>query len=614
MGFVISSGTIMLTLQNAILEMIAKGEPLSAVIHALCVRVEAAIPWTVCSVLAVRDGHMHPLAGPSLPPAYSQTIDNLAIGPLAGSCGTAAYHGVPVTVTDIENDARWQDFKALVLPLGFKACWSTPIMSGDRVLATFAFYFREKRGPSQLERDVVDACVHLCAIALERNERALEREALTYTDALTGLPNRARFNEVLKQQHRSADRSWGMLLVDVDNLKLVNDTFGHGAGDALIQVVARRMAATMPSEATFRLGGDEFAIILHDGPEPDLAAKAEDILREIKRPAQCDGHVVFPAASVGGAIAEIDETPEQVRHNADVALYHGKERNRGQYTPYHTGLGTALTRRFRAIRDVSVALAQDRIDAHYQPILRLDTREIVGFEALCRMTTAAGEVVSAANFHDATLDAQVASELTERMLSRVAADVRHWLDMGLPFQHVGINLSAADFHAGHLQERLCSAFAAAGIPLKHVIIEVTESVYLGQGDHVVANEIKAMRSRGLRVALDDFGTGFASLTHLLTVPVDIIKIDKSFVDRLVPGDAGAVIIEGLMGITEKLGIRVVAEGIETEMQAEHLRALGCMLGQGYLFHKAVDRHSAAWLLREFGQHYKSDGQAMSRLA
>jgi EAL domain-containing protein (putative c-di-GMP-specific phosphodiesterase class I) len=200
------------------------------------------------------------------------------------------------------------------------------------------------------------------------------------------------------------------------------------------------------------------------------------------------------------------------------------------------------------------------------------------------------------------------------MLSRVAADVRHWLDMGLPFQHVGINLSAADFHAGHLQERLCSAFAAAGIPLKHVIIEVTESVYLGQGDHVVANEIKAMRSKGLRVALDDFGTGFASLTHLLTVPVDIIKIDKSFVDRLVPGDAGAVIIEGLMGITEKLGIRVVAEGIETEMQAEHLRALGCMLGQGYLFHKAVDRHSAAWLLREFGQHYKSDGQAMSRLA
>lgn len=614
MGFVISNGTIMLTLQNAILEMIAKGEPLAKVVEALCLRVEAAIPWTVCSVLSVSNGRMHPLAGPSLSRAYSAALDNLPVGPLAGSCGTAAYHGVPVTVTDIERDARWQDFKSLALPLGFKACWSTPIMSGDRVLATFAFYFRECRGPSQLERDIVDACVHLCTIAIERNERVQEREALTYTDALTGLPNRARFNEVLKQQNDAVGQRWGMLLVDVDNLKLVNDTFGHAAGDALIQVVSRRMAAVMPTGKTFRLGGDEFAVILHDCDKADFATSAEDILREIKRPAPCDGHVIFPAATVGSAMAVDGDTPEQVRHNADVALYHGKERNRGQYTEYHQGLGTALTRRFRAIRDVSVALAQNRIDAFYQPILRLDTREVVGFEALCRMTTPSGDIISAANFHDATSDAQVASELTERMLARVAADIRGWLDRGLPFQHVGINLSAADFHAGNLQARLCSVFATAGIPLKHIILEVTESVYLGQGDHVVANEIKAMRSKGLRVALDDFGTGFASLTHLLTVPVDIIKIDRSFVERLVPGDAGAVIIEGVMGIAQKLGIRVVAEGIESEMQVNHLRALGCLLGQGYLFHRAVDRHSATMLLQEFGQCRSGEEQLLSRQA
>jgi EAL domain-containing protein (putative c-di-GMP-specific phosphodiesterase class I) len=337
-------------------------------------------------------------------------------------------------------------------------------------------------------------------------------------------------------------------------------------------------------------------------------------LDEIKRPARCEGHAIFPAASVGGAIAANGDTPEQVRHNADVALYHGKERNRGRYTEYNASLGTALTRRFRAIRDVEIALAENRIDAHYQPILRLDTREVVGFEALCRMTTASGELISAANFHEATSDAQVASALTERMLSRVAADIRQWLDLQLPFQHVGINLSAADFHAGRLQERLCSAFAAARIPLKHVILEVTESVYLGQGDHVVADEIKAMRAQGLRVALDDFGTGFASLTHLLTVPVDIIKIDKSFVDRLVPGDAGAVIVEGVMGIANKLGIRVVAEGIETDAQADHLRELGCLLGQGYLFHKAVDRNAATRLLQQFGQSRDLDEPLLARRA
>jgi EAL domain-containing protein (putative c-di-GMP-specific phosphodiesterase class I) len=299
-----------------------------------------------------------------------------------------------------------------------------------------------------------------------------------------------------------------------------------------------------------------------------------------------------------------------VPNDTDVALYHAKEHSRGRYIEFYPGLGTALTRRFQAIRDVGIALAEDRIDAHYQPIVRLDTGDLVGFEALCRMTTASGEVIAAANFHEATKDAQVAAELTQRMLLRVSADIRRWLDMSLPFQHVGINLSAADFHAGNLKDRLCRLFGDAGVPLKHIILEVTESVYLGQRDHAVADEIKALRSQGLRVALDDFGTGFASLTHLLTVPVDIIKIDKSFVDRLVPGDAGVIIVEGVMGIASKLGIRVVAEGIETVSQADQLRDLGCTLGQGYLFSKAVDRNAATILLERFGQLGSGDGRRL----
>lgn len=285
-----------------------------------------------------------------------------------------------------------------------------------------------------------------------------------------------------------------------------------------------------------------------------------------------------------------------------LALYHAKERSRGTFIEYNAGLGTTLTRRFRAIRDVSLALAENRIHAHYQPIVRLDTGEVVGFEALCRMTTTSGEIIAAANFHEATKDAHVAAKLTECMLLCVARDMRAWLDGGLPFQHVGINLSAADFHAGHLQERLCAIFADAGVPLKHVILEVTESVYLGQRDHVVAEEIKSLRNRGMRVALDDFGTGFASLTHLLTVPVDIIKIDKSFVERLVPGHGAVIIVEGLLSIAAKLGLRVVAEGIETDAQLEQLLSFGCRLGQGYLFSKAVDQDAATSLLARYGQH------------
>ncbi len=397
------------------------------------------------------------------------------------------------------------------------------------------------------------------------------------------------------------------MLADIDNLKLVNDTFGHAAGDALIQLVADRISSTSPG-TTFRLGGDEFAIIVSGDDDLNLGAIANSVVSALSSPATCDGHVVFPAATIGGALAGPEGSPDQVRRNADMALYHAKEHSRGKYLQYYPGLGTTLTRRFRAIRDVGIALAEERIDAHYQPIVRLDTREIVGFEALCRMITPSGEIVAAAHFHEATKDAHIAGELTQQMLLRVANDIRTWLDQGLPVQHVGVNLSAADFHGGRLLERLCRIFEDADVPLRHIILEVTESVYLGQKDHVVADEIRALRSEGLRVALDDFGTGYASLTHLLTVPVDIIKIDKSFIDRMVPGDAGVFIIEGLLGIARNLGIRVVAEGIETEDQANQLSKLGCKLGQGYLFSRAVDRTTAAAMLMRDGQHSRGEAR------
>jgi len=603
MGFAM----LILELQNTILEMIARGEPLEKTIDLLCREVEVIAPDIVCSVLSVREGLLHPLAGPSLPPHFSAVIDNLPIGPLAGSCGSAAFTGQPAVVTDIATDPRWDAFKIYALPLGIAACWSSPIMVGERVAATFAFYFREKRGPNETEKRIVEACVHLCSIAIERNERVMERERLTYTDALTGLPNRAQFNKVLAGLD-NAISPWGILLVDIDNLKLANDTFGHAAGDGLIQTVADRASALGGPDSTFRLGGDEFAIIVYrDQAANELERMASDILSSLSTASNCAGHVVFPKATIGGAFCGHADTPDQVLQNADLALYHAKERSRGQYVQFSEGLGTAITRRFRAIRDVGLALTQARIHAYYQPIVRLDTRQVVGFEALARMRTPNGDIVSAAHFHEATKDAQVAAELTQCMLEQVAHDMRVWLDEGLPLQHVGVNLSAADLAGGNLNERLCTAFADAGVPLKHVIVEVTESVYFGQGGFDIGDEIRQLRASGLRVALDDFGTGFASLTHLLTVPVDIIKIDKSFTDRLRPRDPAAFIVEGIIDIAHKLGIRVVAEGIEENAQAAQLLDLGCALGQGYLFSKAVDRDSAATLLRHSAQFVEDFG-------
>jgi EAL domain-containing protein (putative c-di-GMP-specific phosphodiesterase class I) len=258
------------------------------------------------------------------------------------------------------------------------------------------------------------------------------------------------------------------------------------------------------------------------------------------------------------------------------------------------------------IQDVDTALDEGRIEAYYQPLVRIDTGEIVGMEALCRLRKPEGNIVSAGSFHQATTDVDVAAKLTEGMLALVAADVRSWLECGIPFQHVGINISSADFHSGTLYDRIKAAFGRENVPLKHVVLEVTESVYLGQNNPVVAQEIKALRGHGLCVALDDFGTGFASLTHLLTVPVDIIKIDRSFVSQLRHGDRGMAIIEGLLSIARKLGIKVIAEGIETEDQGYLLEKIGCKLGQGYLYSAAVPRESATELLLKHAQQNGAD--------
>lgn len=600
---------MLLRLQNIILEMVARGDPLRAAIDRLCREVELLAPDIICSVLTVDQvGLLHPLSGPSLPDHYSSALDGAKIGPSTGSCGTAAYRREPVTVVDIETDPLWADYKNLILPLGFVACWSTPIYSGHgSVLGTFAFYYREKRGPSPFEQEIVATCVHLCAIALDRHERVSERHRLAYTDALTGLGNRASFNAAVSQLPSGRRGSWGLLLVDIDNLKIVNDSFGHEAGDDLIRCVAARIGAIVSTDKAFRLGGDEFAVIVQaQHGSPDIDAIADEILAILKEPAGCGGYAIVPKATIGGAVVSAgDCNVETVRQNADFALYHAKETNRGKYVGYAPRFRTAMMRRVHAVRDVSAALSDNRIEAYYQPVVQLDTKSIVGVEALCRMRSEKGEIIPAAEFYEATSDIHVASELTQHMLASVSQDVRRWLDLGIPFQHVGVNVSSADFHSGQLDEQIAKAFRDAEVSLRHLILEVTETVYLGKRDHVVACEIKSLRAKGLQVALDDFGTGYASLTHLLTVPVDHIKIDKSFVDQLVRGHASATIIEGLVSIARNLGIKVVAEGIETPEQAVLLKELGCDFGQGYLFARPVNRTVMTDLLLRQGKSIPS---------
>lgn len=595
----------MLRTENDILRMIADGKPLTEIAHHVCVRMEKVLPGVVSSILHVdRAGLLHPLGAPSLPDYYLAAIEGMMIGPEAGSCGTAAYFRKPVFVQDITTDPRFAQYARLVATLGLRTCWSLPVLDAlGNPVAVLAIYFAESRRPKEAEREFVKVCVELCAMALRRHEHTLDHERRATIDALTGLPNRTAFDVAMRQIPCNEPGSWALFMIDLDNLKIVNDTFGHLAGDALIRAAGDRISRVMAPDVTFRLGGDEFAVIIQEaGALAQLDETASNIINALESTADCEGHAQVPRGTIGGAVLSLSEhSAAEVNEAADFALYRAKETGRGGFVRYWPGIGTRMTHRRAAIRDVSDALAEDRIEAHYQAIVDIGTGEIIGLEALCRMRTNDGVVVPAAAFQDAMSDARIASELTERMMTIIARDIQGRRAAQLPDVEVGLNVSTADFYTGSLVAKLRGIFDQAGVPLKGLVLEVSENVYLGQRDRVVAREIEKLREAGVRVALDDFGTGYGSLTHLLSVPVDIIKIDPMFIARLWPDDPSMIIVQGLIDIARGLGIDVVAEGIETEVQASQLWAMGCSLGQGFAFARPVDCDAVFALLRRHGR-------------
>ncbi|MDV3251875.1 EAL domain-containing protein [Devosia sp. BK] len=594
----------LLRLQTEVLEAVAQGETLPAIARMLCLRAEQLAPGVICSILLVEDGVvLRPLAAPTLPQVYTDQIDGLKAGPKAGSCGTAVYHKTEVVVSDIAIDPLWDSFRAHAEPHGLRACWSNPIINhAGRVVATFAFYYREPRGPSDLERDIVATCVHLCALAIE-HERIRERNfRLAYFDVLTGLANRGRFNQLLSDVIDD-EQPFGLILLDIDHLKSVNDTIGHAAGDRLIATVAARLNSVNDKLVPCRLGGDEFAVIVRGCDSHELLEHWGSLLCDAATGMVEMGGQTFEAhVTMGGALFGVDGiTASTLIQNADFALYHAKQARRGGYMAFHSDLRTQMTHRHAMVREVDQALLENRIEPHYQPIVNITTNQIVGLEALARLRMPDGAVVSAGQFHTALSDPRIAYEMTGQMLTQVARDMRHWLDVGLNFQHVGVNVTTGDFLRGDLADRIIDIFGRASVPLSHIVLEVNEAVFMGGSDKIVPNAVEALRARGILVALDDFGTGFASLTHLLSFPVDIIKIDRSFVTRLGVDGPSEALVSGIVDIAHKLDMRTVAEGVEREEQAEMLRRLGCNLAQGYLYARPVPARVCTGMLEAYGQ-------------
>ena len=427
--------------------------------------------------------------------------------------------------------------------------------------------------------DCVLASIH--DVTAQRKAQA-QVAYLAHHDDLTGLCNRALFRTKLADSlaiGRDRGDLLAVLCIDLDYFKQVNDTLGHGAGDRVLRMAGERIAAVIgPQDVAARLGGDEFAVVATGLSTPaEAGALAERLIARIAAPYLIEGHQAVIGASIGLSLAPGDGSdPDILLHNADIALYRSKTAGRGTLHYFEAGMDEALQARRSLEADLRQALVRGEFELYYQPIVAADSLSILGFEALLRWFHPERGAISPADFIPVAEEIGLIDSLGQWVLHQACAEAARW-----PAEcRVAVNLSAAQFRRGDLASSVSAALAEAGLDASRLELEITESVFLDDSTNNLAM-LHRLRSLGVAIALDDFGTGYSSLAYLNRFPFDKIKIDRSFIRDMAENRHGLAIIRAVVSLGNSLGIRTLAEGVETPDQLARLRQEGCSELQGF---------------------------------
>jgi diguanylate cyclase (GGDEF)-like protein/PAS domain S-box-containing protein len=426
-------------------------------------------------------------------------------------------------------------------------------------------------------------------------------------DALTELPNRQMFHDRLDQDIKKAGRAGrplALMLLDLDQFKEVNDTLGHDMGDVLLKDVAQRLSSCVrESDTVARLGGDEFTVLLGELVDPGSVERvAQDVLRKLTEPFYLGGEIAYVSASIGITLYPEDAIEiEALLKNADQAMYASKKLGRNRYSYFTPSMQQAAQTRMRMANDLRGALAGHQFWIAYQPIVELATGAIHKAEALIRWQHPTQGLISPATFIPVAEDTGLIVDIGDWVFGEAAQQVKRWRTLLHPAFQISVNKSPVQFHSesqthlawyDHLQQ--------LGLPGQSIAVEITEGLLLDAGA-LVTDRLLEFRDAGIQVAIDDFGTGYSALSYLKKFDIDYLKIDQSFTHNLAPGSDDMALCEAIIVMAHKLGMQVIAEGVETEEQKALLVAAGCDYAQGYLFSKPVPPEEFERLLNSPGQ-------------
>jgi diguanylate cyclase (GGDEF)-like protein/PAS domain S-box-containing protein len=441
----------------------------------------------------------------------------------------------------------------------------------------------------------------------KRAEAQLIHDA--FHDALTGLPNRALFMDHLKlalaRAQRYAGRTFAVLFLDFDRFKIINDSLGHLTGDQLLVAIARRLEHSLrPGDTVARLGGDEFTILLEDVAGQDEAVMiAERIQRELKEPFNLGRHEIFASASIGIAIGDTSyQRPEDILRDADTAMYRAKSGGRARHATFDQSLHARALQLLQLETDLRRAVERQEFFLTYQPIVSLSEARLAGFEALVRWRHPEQGLVSPSTFIPIAEETGLIVQIGQFVLEQACRQMRRWqeqLPQSLPLV-MSVNLSGRQFTQSNLIEQILGTLEQTGLDPRHLKLEVTESVVM-ENIESATGMLDQLRALGMQLSIDDFGTGYSSLSYLHRLPLDTLKIDRSFVSQMMENSENVEIVRTIVMLAKSLGLDVIAEGVETREQLDRLRQLGCEHGQGYLFARPLDAEAAGQLATQSGQ-------------
>jgi diguanylate cyclase (GGDEF)-like protein len=450
------------------------------------------------------------------------------------------------------------------------------------------------RGRDELAR-LANSFNEMVGKIVEREQRITQ---LAFNDVLTGLPNRTMFHQQLEQSFRGAKATGAMFALhclDLDQFKVINDTLGHPAGDALLVEAANRLRSAAAGHFVARLGGDEFVVLQSLGNDREASNRlARHLLSAITQPVTINGNQFVPSTSIGIAIASDDGADGgTLLRNADLALYRAKEAGRGTYAFFEESLNDRAQERRQLEADLRLALERGEFQLYYQPLFDLEQNRICSFEALIRWKHPKRGLVSPADFIPIAEDTGLIVPIGAWVIRDACAEAARW-----PEQiRIAVNVSPVQFHRGTLHETILHALAASGLTPGRLEVEITESIFL-EGGEATLKLLHELRTLGIRIALDDFGTGYSSLSYLQSFPFDKLKIDRSFIQNLLTRDGASAIVRAITELAHALNIETTAEGVEETAQLIELRAHGCSSVQGFLFAEPMTAAAVDLLFRE----------------